>query len=518
MQHRIERFAKDETGTILVFVAMCLVLFLAMSAVTFDLGRISATQTDLQSSADHVALAAAGELDGSDGAIDRATSAAEQMIRDRQTFADGGQALGASADYDLRFLSGLPDNDLSDVSAFVVDVSKKSADRDARLVEVTATPRTVFTPFANATAALIGSPGARGTDVGAVAIAGRTGWACDIAPLMFCLPDPDFKADENIGASVRLRAGGSNASWQPGNFGFLEPEGDPDPDGPCDGLKGANLTACQIAAAGRVTQCYSTRGVDTEPGQKQGLNASIFNTRFDIFESTMNSNRKDWVFAPGPHVVKGKLDKNGKTCTSVKDPDTLDSMAFPPDSCIGGGCGRFGDGDWDIRTYLETNYGEKQHDDVNGNKKVDPGELTFTLSASPWAGMATASPPPTRYEVYTREIEVAKDAERLLPPDRQESGRPQCNTAVPPDGPYGPERRVFVAAGVDCQRNPINGSATDVPVQEFFKIFLLGPSKDTGNNPPDFNIDVEILGSAGGAGGNNSASYGLFREVVELYR
>ncbi|RDC71374.1 hypothetical protein DLJ49_15265 [Rhodovulum sp. 12E13] len=69
MYRHVKDFSDDEGGTILVFVAMCLVVFLAFSAVTFDLGRMSATQTDLQSYVDHVALAAAGELDGGSDAI-----------------------------------------------------------------------------------------------------------------------------------------------------------------------------------------------------------------------------------------------------------------------------------------------------------------------------------------------------------------------------------------------------------------------------------------------------------------
>ena len=529
MYRRLKDFSEDESGTILVFVAMCLVLFLALAAITFDLGRVSATQTDLQSYVDHVALAAAGELDGGEDAIERATAAAEEMIRDRQTFADGSQLLGSTVDYTLRFLNGLPDDDYdltarasTDVSAFVVDTSRRDAGREARLVEVTATPRTVFTPFANATAALLGSSSHPSSDVGAVAIAGFTSYACDISPMMFCLPSGDYKANDHIGHSVRLRAGGNNAAWQPGNFGFLLPEAEVVPDGPCDGENGANLKACQIAAAGNISQCFSTRGVDTEPGQKQGLNAAIFNTRLDIFEATMNNNRNDWRFAPGPHVVKGKLDKNGKSCVSVKDPDSPETMAFPADGCMQAGTcedgARFGDGFWDINGYITMNHTvpvETENPDgsvsVTRSEIADPVLRTMSLDDGSTY---------TRYDVYLREIEIAgtNGYVGMLPAGKPENGLPQCNTKEPPEGPYGPERRILIAAGIDCDANPISGRATDVPVKEFFKVFLLGPSRDLGNNPPDFEINVEILGSAGGAGGGNSELFGVFREVVEIYR
>jgi len=522
MYRRLKNFSEDESGTILVFVAMCLVLFLALAAITFDLGRVSATQTDLQSYVDHVALAAAGELDGEDDAITRATAAAEEMIRDRQTFADGSQLLGSTVDYSLRFLSGLPDDDYdltarssTDVGAFVVDTSRQNAGREARLVEVTATPRTVFTPFANATSVFFGSTHPS-SDVGAVAIAGFTSYACDISPLMFCLPSGDYKANDNIGHTIRMRTGGNNALWQPGNFGFLLPEAEVVPDGPCDGENGANLKACQIAAAGNISQCFSTRGVDTEPGQKQGLNAAVFNTRLDIFEATMNKRSNDWRYAPGPHVVKGKSVKNNCSISKDESPDT---MAFPADGCMQAGtCAdgpRFGDGNWDINSYLEMNHGTQT---TNAD-----GDVVTTVP-EPFASMMTAlpgtRPDHTRYDVYLEEIANADatNYDGILPIGRSESGLPQCNTAVPPDNkPYGPERRVLIAAGIDCDSNPISGRATDVPVKEFFKVFMLGPSRDL-SNKNDFVIDVEILGSAGGAGGGNSELFGVFREVVEIYR
>lgn len=72
----------DEQGTILVFVGICMTVIVGMAALTFDLGRLASTQTDLQAYTDHVALAAAGELDGGSDAITRATAAAAGMIED----------------------------------------------------------------------------------------------------------------------------------------------------------------------------------------------------------------------------------------------------------------------------------------------------------------------------------------------------------------------------------------------------------------------------------------------------
>ena len=66
----------DEEGGTHDFVGVCLTVLLGFAAWTFDLGRVAATQSDLQGGADHGARAAAGEVDGKDDAIFRASNAA----------------------------------------------------------------------------------------------------------------------------------------------------------------------------------------------------------------------------------------------------------------------------------------------------------------------------------------------------------------------------------------------------------------------------------------------------------
>jgi Flp pilus assembly protein TadG len=494
MLRNIQRFKADEDGGVLVFIAVCLVVIVGMAAITFDLGRLAATQGDLQAYADHVALAAAGELDGSSDAITRATNAASAMIRDRQTFADGGQELGASTDYAIRFLSGLPASDTDSVDAFVTTNPEV-----AELIEVTATPRTVFLPFARAMTGLLGAA-LPNEQVGAVAVAGFTQYACDITPLMFCLPDPSYIADANIGDAILLRSGGQGAAWGPGDFGFLDPSKvKVNPKGPCAGLKGVNLDACLIAAAGSVTQCFSQRGVDIEPGQKVGIENAIFNTRFDIFTGIMNSKRNDPKYGPGPHVISGLNpggggNGNGKgnggpQCLGNNAVASTDTMPFPPDDCFPS-CGRIGDGNWSAgrAAYVAMN-----HDGT------DPAPLVST-----------------RYEMYKAEIAAAGGPSSNAPilNGKSETGRRQCSPTTVPDI----DRRVFIAAGIDCAANPINGAATNVPVKEFFKVFLMRPVGDSTSSPPVFDLWVEVVGSAGGNGAGTSSLGGMFRDVVELVR
>jgi hypothetical protein len=67
-------------------------------------------------------------------------------------------------------------------------------------------------------------------------------------------------------------------------------------------------------------------------------------------------------------------------------------------------------------------------------------------------------------------------------------------------------------AGIDCEANSIRGAASNVPVEEFFKIFLTEPVDD------DMNIWGEIVGSASEVGTGAEGVGGLVRDVVQLYR
>lgn len=480
---------KDEEGAIIVFWAVALCAILGIVALSFDFGQKASTQSELQSFADQVALASAGELDGKADAITRATNAAANLIADSQTFASGAHALSGSGDYALTFYKSLPASDSDSMDpGLTTDPAK------AIYVRVKVTPRSVPFTFMAAFDALRGSTSANPT-IGASAVAGFTQYACDITPMMFCIPSPGFKAKDNIGKMILLRSGGQGAAWGPGDFGFLDlSTAGLDSSGPCAGLNGAQQTRCLIGSQGALTQCFSQRGVDTEPGQKVGIENSGYNVRFDIFAGGMSSKKNDANYPAAPNVIKG-MKPNGKgnggnACNPV--PATGESMALPRDNCFySSSCAngnRFGDGDWSAfrPTYVTTNYG----------------------TADPHANAMT------RYEYYKAEIASAgggASTTRILPAPRAETGRPQCSNKQSPD----PDRRVVIAAGIDCTANPINGRATGVPVNEFVRLFLTEPVAD---EPGDsFSIYVEVVGSAE-TGNSGSGSGGIFHDVVQLYR
>jgi hypothetical protein len=483
----IKELLAAEDGALMVFWGVSFAVILGFVALSFDMGRIAITRTELQAYADNVALAAAGELDGNADAITRAISAAA-LISDTKTFGSGGSTLNGSSDYTLTFLSDLPGSDTAALGAVTTNA------RDAIYVQATVDTSTVELTFAAAFMGLTGNTGPDAT-ANATAVAGFTQYACDVTPLMFCLPSSSYTADANIGNMIRLRAGGNGAAWGPGAFGFLDPsKSKVDPDGPCGGLNGVKLDACLLGATGSRTQCFNIRGVDIEPGQKVGIEDAIFNVRFDIYKSIMNGSKNDPAYAPAPNVIKGIVPGGGNSCIGQNEQISTDTVGLPRDDCFSSNTcfnNRFGNGDWSQGrvTYVNTNYGG-----------VDPS--------------AAAAAATTRYKYYLAEINTALASGSDILSGLSESGLPQCSNNQSSD----PDRRVVIAAGIDCGANSVQGAATNIPVKEFFKIFLTEPVGDDGTSPTRLDIWGEVVGSAGGNGAGTGGSGGIFRDVVQLYR
>ncbi|MDG4647349.1 pilus assembly protein TadG-related protein [Roseibacterium sp. SDUM158017] len=488
----LARLKDDEDGSFLVIWGIGLAVFLGLIALSFDLGRVGITQTDLQSYADSTALAAAGELDGSADALDEARAAASVMV-DRQTFARGDRAL-TEADVTLTFLSGLPADDGSGTDGFVTTDPAR-----ARFVRVDIAAHTVGLTFGAAFRALLGRP-EDAVSVTASAVAGFTTLACDVSTMMMCLP-PGFDANAESGRVIQLRAGGQGGgSWAPGNFGFLLPEDSlsaVDPDGACsaDNFNGPVPDWCFIAAQSPATVCFEQDGVDTRTGQAVGNFAAALNTRFDIYAGVLNSYRNDPRFAPAPNVVDGiavTRQGNGQCKLDEADPtDPAYTMPLPVDDCFfsDGGCSlaRFSDerqiSAAHYAEYLDVNYG------------LTPG--TAPAWFPDW--------PTTLYDIYIAETGAMVNGAIPELAGRQETGGAVCN----PHGRGDPERRVLIVAGIDCVGNAINGQTDDVPVDQWVRAFVVRPADTVTKD-----VFVEIIGSAElGSGGS-----GQIRDVVRLYR
>jgi hypothetical protein len=485
-----------------------MVVFLGFLAITLDIGRLSSTHSEFQSFADSVALAAAGELDGKNDAITRATAAAANLISDNQTFATGSKTLSGASNYTLTFHSALPASDLTPLGADVTNDPN-----DAKFAEVVLTPRSITMDLASALNKMVGGNGISVTDLSAEAVAGYTQAACDISPLMFCLPT-DWETTLDLGDQILLRSGGSGTAWGPGNFGFIDLASFEDTSGVCAD-EGGNKLACLIAAQSSITQCVLTNGLTTEPGQKVGITNAAFNVRFDMYRAVLNGEKNNPDFAPAPNVIKGVMKNGGGGgCIQGNEEPTGDTVALGRDSCIvSGTCGRFGDGNWDRVGYLNTNH--DLADGIDNDMGSDAHLPGLSGSDAQFAG--------SRYGMYLREIAYgnslpfsAPNANAILDPSLAETGRPQCSNQMSTD----PARRVVTAAGVDCVANPVSGSTSGVPVTKFVSVFLTEPVGSNGASPPSFDIYGEIVGfpDVVGTGSGNNGFGGIFRDVVQLYR
>jgi hypothetical protein len=484
--HLVQRFgsfARSEDGTVLVLWAMFLAVALGFLALSFDLGRVASTQSELQSYADQVALAAAGELDGRSDAITRASSAASGLVRDSQTYAQGTTLLSGPGSYTLTFLSTLPSDDRAVATAVTTNATI------ARYVRVQVADRSVVTGFAGANAALNGDAGTNAqVNLAATATAGMTSWACDVTPLMFCVPNASWRASANVGQQLLLRSGGGNSAWLPGNFGFMDVTAiATDPTGPCAGASGANLYECLVGAERGITQCIRTDTftLQTQPGQRNGL-AQAFNMRFDNYQGNSNRLSGNRNYRPAANTVQGtRVAGNG--CRS-NNPPVSNAERLPLDTNITrGGSVRFGN-----RTFSWTNY------------------ITANHGGSFPAGTSATS---TRYQMYLAEIAAARTrtAPNNVPlPSRNETGAPSCSTAgASPDL----DRRTVIAAAIDCSTLTGGGGRTTVTPLEYVRIFLTEPVGVQGN---EADIYGEVIGSAGGVG--SGATTGAFNDFVQLYR
>ena len=267
----LRRFADDTRGGILALSVVLLLFVLGTGGLILDFGRVWNSQSELQAFADHAALVAAGELDGTADAITRANNALAQLISDRQAYASQNVTLDAN-DLQATFLRGLPAADTdNDFSPFVTTDPAL-----AQFVRVVVDPHTVSTIFANMLLAVSGNAQVD-FDVGAAAVAGYTQFVCDITPLMFCTPggmDRETLRGWLPGRQIRLKA---QNSWGPGAFGLLDINFDE--SGACGSPnQGANFFRCAVAVERSITRCFSRRGVDIRPGQAVGPSESGLNT------------------------------------------------------------------------------------------------------------------------------------------------------------------------------------------------------------------------------------------------
>jgi Putative Flp pilus-assembly TadE/G-like len=481
------RLARDERGVITVMAAIATGLFVAIGGLALDLGRLYNLHSQLQAYADHVALAAAAELDGQAGAIERARRAAlgdgdGPMLADVQTFAVGAPDLRVLEPVFLRALPAdpLPQYETSDLVSYVT-----TEDSEARFVWVTVEPREMrflMLPMMNLFADRELNTGESAT-TNAVAVAGFTREVCNFPPMMMCNPYETAGNKEFtpiIGQQILLKAQGES-SWAPGDFGLLDTvEGAG--EGECTGgLGGANRIRCVMALINPNSQCVGGR-VNIRPGQAMAVHAGL-NVRFDIWDPPLQNKRTDPDFAPAANVTKG-MSHAPNQCRLNSLTPAPDTVPLPRDGCFESGTcdgGRFGDV---VSTARLSAYWSANH----GGAAL-PGELTGG----------------TRYDVYRYEIDQGEIP--LSADPNGENGAPSCA----PSGYDNPllDRRVLIVAVINCIEQNIHGNRDDVPVVAFAKMFLTEPAGDS----PSSDLYAEMLGVLEPGGKD-----GVLHDFPQLYR
>ena len=484
----LHRFASDEDGAIFVFFVMLLAVFLGFIALSFDFGRQAATQSELQSYADNVALAAAGELDGAQDALVRAQNAAATFITDTQTFGDGGPALSGAGSFVLTFHSNR--RDAAD------GTHPETRPQRVRFVRATIAPRRVAGTFSAALARMTGN--AVGPDtVSAKAVAGFSLYACNATPLTFCTSDLNFKADLSRGVNLSLTVNPGSGSLVPGTLSLVE-HTQPlvDVDGVCKALSGINLDLCLLGARGQKTACLAQDGIDIAAGDRMPTIKAGLNVRFDIFAGSTTALRTDPVYAPAANVLSSYVPSGANNQCLGNDPRlATDRMGFPPDDCqSAGGCGIFGNATWakGRAAFVAKNFGTTTDPYPQAATRFDYYNAMVAAQANGGAGLGGVVGG------------VLGGVNTLLG-----LGLPRCAPVADPD----PNRRVLIAAAIDCTGISANANLQDVPVLDFVELFLTSPSGLDGGNT----VNVEVVGSLGGKTPPKTRDV-VVRDVVRLFK
>ncbi len=565
IRNRSCQFAHGEDGALLVFFAMCCAAIFLIAALSFDLGKRASTQSELQSFADSVALAAAAELDGMPGAIDRAQTAADQLIRDTVTFGEGSLILSGASDYTISFFADLPTNEAAWNAA--LDVSLAENDLIARFARIEVNPVRVDWSFARILGVFSTAPLPDDT-VRAEATGGFTAQACDVTSVFFCMPPAESGVDldgiwdpaNHIGDAIKLdAASGGPSNWQPGSMGFIDASGATDIASPCYGETGISLNNCLLNVVTRRTQCLENGALAFRNGHVFGVSDLFFNTRMDMYRASYTDLQNDPYFPNAPVVTKGY--DASSTCGPGAATEVADATGFLPDDdmslCANDRCG---DGDWsDARLeYVDRNYsvdpttigtaepveritvlGNEYHiddpfrpGDATNPRKVEYVDFPVILAgASRWnyynAEVASVyfEEPAAAYLGNTVDLTGASSALRATPIDllvdmlaedgsvipRLGSSLPQC---APDNTSLDPRRRAFIAAAVDCDTAPINGPPTGRATW-FVELFVLDAAEGPGSE--ELYFDVEVI-SPGLQNSGRSHTNGTFRNHVQLYR
>jgi len=427
----LQKFRKDKSGGVAIYVAFFSMLAMSAGSISIDLGRLVTLKAQMQHRADAGATAGAVHLDGSTGAMQRASDVASNATTDESNIFSGGGTLPVST--------------VNFYSEYSPTKTSATTDFDAKVIEVIMQPKLVdffFTPFLSM---LINQSVASSKSITASAVAQYAPTMCHAPPLMVCdlteAGGEDVMADSSVGRQLLVKfPQGGNSLWAPGNFGLLE-------SGYGSGANNLERSLADIEPPG----CVSTV-VTTEPGTMAERVKNGINARFN----------DSGYYTPAPNVQTYPRDRNF---------DEADSHFSEFND-------RLGHGDWRRNNYWQTNHnGDSLPDDLTHATRYQTYlyELGESYAAD---GKLTIYPVPTDvpsgYSVVTPPL-----AE--LPMDGSPDTTPASNGAV---------RRVMQVAILQCIADEVRGRGDYSTNGNYIEVFITEPVGD----PPDTSIYGEIMG------------------------
>lgn len=533
-------FLRGESGAVAAYVAILMAVLVAFVGLAVDFGRLYTTHSQAQAAADAAALAAATQLDGTPGAIQRATIAAmtSPLVNNNQDFAEGDAIVQIAQ---LRFLKSLPASDDDPITNAYVTTK----DEDAHYVEATTETLTQFNAF-------LAAIGSGSSNTLAVAVAGNNILTCKVPPLMICNPWEGSSAtvDElnNTLRGVTLLAKtveGNVDSWAPGAMALLDPPPTWDPDTQTWDTSTNNGTKKVAEALARVPVdfCYPNLPLSVRTGQANAMRSAV-NIWFDIYENPFfgaNKYMTDPDFRPARNVTKGYLtdwvttdvlDAYGNvigtqtTCESTPVDDPNVAFGLPPDDCFApatdplnwfnpvpcatsvgpvGSEARIGDGNWNLLQYWKVNHDST----VTSLADIPMGNcINNPLDASE---QACLSPGMTRYQMYLYEIysgSIPNNDNPATATVEGENGNPICYSGGASTLTNQPDRRKLSVAVINCIEQGITGNSVPNMKAEFFAdMFVLRPIR----GQSDYNIWLEFIDF-------KETGDSAVHDLVQLYR
>jgi Flp pilus assembly protein TadG len=504
-------------GAVAPTVALSLFGLLAVGGIAFDYSRMASLDTELQSAADQAALAAATQLDGGANARNRATAAANDLLRNVTVFADAQGASNGDPDRiavpTVNFYQSY--NEATDTPG-----AAATNDANAKVVIVSVGTRRASFAFTPIVGALNSGM------IGAEAVATLSSAVCKVPPLMICAPGTDYPQPADLGKGLLLKPGGGGA-WVPGDYGYL------------DFGNGASGVSTNLGVNNDASVCRDNDdGIPTEPGNKASVTKAL-NTRFDLYAASVPAcNATTGDYCPAQNTTKDlgfteDVDvKVKKTDPIPGNPGCGDAAAvrrkgdnkvdddfiqgnppkgFPRDTChINGTCTtNFGNGTWDRDAFVA---------DAN------PAMTASAIATAMGKVLATL----TRWDVYQWQLQdranrLANRGHDITPSpipykdqgaNRTYTFTNRCSRPQPfhgtgvAAGANQKDRRLLTVAVVDCSGQ--NGKF-DAKVLRFADVFLVEPSIDrttpyaTGKDE----IYVEVVRVAERAGGQSAFQYYL---------